>query len=46
MRDLRFVLKMGEDHLNGEYCKVSDLSLGNTTDALALALGSHGHSVL
>ena len=44
--DFRFVLKTGEDHLNGEYCKVNDLSLGNITGAFALALGNHGHSVL
>lgn len=44
--DLRFVLKTGEDHLNGVYSSVNDVSLGKTTDAFALALGNHGQSVV
>lgn len=44
-KDRKFVLSIGDDHLNGVYCKVTVSSFGNTTSVFGLALGSHGHSL-
>jgi len=37
--DLRFVLKTGEDHLNGVYSSVNDVSLGKTADGIRISAG-------
>jgi hypothetical protein len=44
-KDRKFVFSIGDDHLNGVYCKVTVSSFGKTTSAFGLALGSHGHSL-
>src|SRR6266404_3411675 len=40
----KFILNIGDDHLNGAYCRVTVSSFGRTTSVFGLALGSHGHS--
>ncbi len=45
-KDRKFVFSIGDDHLNGVYCRVTVSSFGKTTSVFGLALGSHGHSLL